>query len=262
MPSKWHDINEPSGLGRNNLKASKPEQVVEIAPAAAPAAEKKPEIRLLKGIWLAGENGFEFNKKCKARIEAKFLKETSAKKITVETFVHYRSCEEDLSQSIDVALNNDGIGEFEPTLFYGQAYKQAQNEDNADPECQYIFKASAKNCLNEIESELLEMPFLPDCLKEQQKKQAEANKSSSETGSAACSGDCEQCEKKPECFPGGEQCEFYDECKIRDNCTENPPAQQEEPQESAACMNTTAARTGNPATMDCATCEKKEECGI
>jgi hypothetical protein len=202
MPSQWHDINEPSGLARGKLKPSVPEKDVEIT-RTAPAPKKEPEIKLIKGTWLAGDEGFEFNKKCKARVEASFVREPQSKRVTVETFVRYNGDEEDLSQSVDVTLNNEGIGEFDLTLYYGQKYKQAQTEDNAEPACRYVFKATGKNCSNEIESELLDMPFLPECLKDRQEKKAATSQNAAESGSAACSGDCETCEKKQECSPAG-----------------------------------------------------------
>ena len=50
----------------------------------------KYEIELLKGTWLEGADGFQFNKKCKVRVEGKFLKKTNRTRVTINTFSTFR----------------------------------------------------------------------------------------------------------------------------------------------------------------------------
>jgi hypothetical protein len=263
MSEQWHDIDDPGGFSRPEPKSSKLQPILEcdVGQAAQPQ-KKEAEIRLLKGTWLGGEKGFEFKEQCNARIEAEFLKDTKNCRIKVETFVRYGQDEEDLHQSKEVFLDDDGIGEFKLTLFYGNRYSEAQSQDNADPTCQYVFKATADNCTGELESELLTMPFVPDCLNQQQEKKAQANKDGAQNA-GACSGDCDQCEKKSECFPSADECELKETCKIQDSCArqqEETPSGEEQ-QESIAQTNTDAAQSGAACTQDCATCENKDECG-
>jgi len=220
MPTQWHDINEPGIFSHKKKESQAPRKEVETAPAE-PVAEKKPEIKLIKGTWSEGADGFEFNKKCKAHVEASFIKDPQSRKITLKTFVRYKGAEEDLNQNVDTILDSKGTGECDITLYYGQKYKSAQDREDPETTCIYVFKAGGKNCTNELESEQLEMPFMPDCLKEREKSKADANKSASEDGMAGCTGDCEHCENQAECFPSSDTCAYSDKCKIKNKCTKD-----------------------------------------
>lgn len=115
------------------------------------------EVQLLEGKWLPGEEGFQFNKKCKAQVKAKFLKETCRRKVTLSTSVEYEGEEEDLVQQVEAELNDDGIAEGEVMLYYGDKYSDALRE-KPDAKCYYKFKATHNTAKNEVESENLEMP--------------------------------------------------------------------------------------------------------
>ena len=196
-------------------------------------------------------------------VQAQFLKVTKKRRIKVETFVQYEDDEEDLHQSQEVFLDDDGSAQFPLTLYYGNSYSEAQSKENADPTCHYVFKASADNCVNELESELLTMPFVPDCLAQKQEQKAQANQDSAENSESCGSGDCDQCDKKSECFPD-DQCEYKGTCKIRDSCKredDTSPSKEEQRQETTAQTNEDAAQNGAACTQDCATCGKKDECG-
>jgi hypothetical protein len=261
----WHDINDPGGFSRAGKKV--PEAApVSIAEAAAesPPPKKEIEIRLLKGVWLAGENGFEFNEPCNARIEAEFLKETAKRRINVESFVRYKGNEEDLHQSLAVTLDDDGVVEFSPTLYYGTDYHQAQSQEGADPTCQYVFKATADNCVSELESELLTMPFVPDCERKRQEETGRANENASAGAGSCGKADCERCERKQQCHPSAGNCEFKETCKISDVCerqSEDAGTPEETRQETSAQNNQDAAENGSACTHDCVTCPQKDTCG-
>lgn len=115
------------------------------------------EVQLLEGKWLPGEDGFQFNKKCKVQVKARFLKETGRRKITLSTFVEYEGEEEDLGQQVEIGLNDDGIAEGEVMLYYGDKYSDALRE-KPEAKCHYLFKATHNTAKNELESEQLEMP--------------------------------------------------------------------------------------------------------
>lgn len=257
---EWRGVNDLYFRRlKDEKKKAKPVEVED----EPPPKKKEPEVRLIKGTWIAGDEGFDFNKKCKVEVKAKFIKETKNKKITVNMFVKFKDDEEDLKQSLDGHLDDDGTAVIDITLFYGDKYKSAISKNPDDNVCHYIFRANHENCAEELESEELEMPFLPLCLKEREKNKAQMNKDASENGSATCSGDCETCEKRDECYKQGDTCEYWDECEIRDGCEqeEPQPTQEENKQESQAQMNKEAAKNGTPCTNDCETCEKKETCG-
>ena len=115
------------------------------------------EVRLVKGTWLPGDEGFAFNKKCKAQVELEFLKETSRKKLQLKTFVEYDGEDEDLGQVVDAFANDEGIAEAEVMLYYGEKYSNALGE-KPDAKCNYKFTATHPKGTGELESELLEMP--------------------------------------------------------------------------------------------------------
>lgn len=199
-------------------KSKSPEPVEEPAPAA-PVKKEEPEIRLIKGAWISNDEELDFNKECTAKIEAKYLKETKRRKITLDAFVEFQGEEENLNQTKDITLNDNGFAETTISLFYGEKYKEAIEKDPDDSLCYYIFRANGENCTEELESEKLEMPFLPPCVKERQKKKAEMNASGSGDGSA-CTDDCETCDRKEECLQKT-PCEYEAECTVSEKCQEN-----------------------------------------
>ena len=155
MPPQWHGINDLYFVkGKSEEKKGKP---VDTEVETASEEEQSPEVKLIEGKWLPGNEGFQFNKKCNAQVKAKFLKETNRKKVTIDTFVEFEGEEEDLGQQVEAFLEDDGIGEAEVTLFYGEKYSNTIRE-NPGAICHYKFKAHHNACKKDIESELLEMP--------------------------------------------------------------------------------------------------------
>ncbi len=181
--------------------------------------EQGPEIRLIKGTWSAKEEDLDFNTKCSAQIEAEYIKETKKRGITLDTFVIYNNEEEDLGQTEKVILNDEGRGQADLTLFYGEKYKQGTSENPDDNLCHYIFKVKGDNCINELDSEKLEMPFLPPCVEEKQKKKAEMNANGAH-GGCTCTKDCATCEDQKECVRT-DPCDFENDCVQRDSCKGN-----------------------------------------
>ncbi len=218
MPEQWRGINEFYFVkGKSEEKEAKAEPV-DIAEEKV-VEKEEPQISLVKGTWVATDEELDFNKDCTAKIEAQFTEKPSSKKVTLDAFVVYKNEKEDLGQSKDVVLNDDGFGEVPISLYYGEKYKQAIEKDPDDNLCHYIFKVKGDNCANEIESEKLEMPFLPPCVKERQKKKAAMNASGAQ-GDSSCTDDCATCEKQEECLKKV-PCDHEDECAIAASCQEN-----------------------------------------
>lgn len=143
---------------------------IDNSPTSNQAEEESNEIELVKGTWIEGKDGFQFNKKCKTRVDAKFLKDTKRTRITINTFVTFTDdkskaqIKENLGQTIDTNLakmNKDGmeaIAEAEVMLFYGEKYAKAL-EGNPGLTCKYAFTAKSPVAKKPMEkSEELEMP--------------------------------------------------------------------------------------------------------
>ncbi len=155
MAKEWRGINDFYFVKGNTQEQEA--QPVDTEEDSATEEEESPEVKLIEGKWLPGGKGFQFNKKCIAQVKAEFLKKTSRKKVTIDTFVEFDGEEEDLCQQVEAFLDDDGIGETEVTLFYGEKYSDAIRE-NPDATCAYKFIAHHNTCEKDIESELLEMP--------------------------------------------------------------------------------------------------------
>jgi len=149
----WHSVNDL-------YFAKTPDKGKAKAQEADDEPKKKnddPEVRLSDGKFVAGVEGFQFNKKCKVKVKVDYLKKTNRKKVTFKLFVVYNNKEEDLAHQAE-GYEDKGVAEAEVTLFYGDAYSKALQKDPA-AKCSYKFKASHTKGEKEIESELLEMPY-------------------------------------------------------------------------------------------------------
>jgi outer membrane protein OmpA-like peptidoglycan-associated protein len=157
MLSAWHDINAPSfSLGKS--KASKQNTPID-EPASDNPSQKESEVRLVSASWEAGEKGFAFNEKCNLLIKAEFIKPTKRKKVTCELFAVYNGTEENLSHQVEAYLNDAGKATAEMTLYYGNAYHEALQQNPAAT-CSYRAKITHSTAVSVLESELLEMPHV------------------------------------------------------------------------------------------------------
>ena len=123
-----------------------------------PEEKVEPEVRLFDGTFHEGEDSFHFNKKCKIRIQAEFLKYTTRTRVFFDTFVIFNGEEENLFQQVEAFIKKDkGYAEAEIMLYYGEKYYQALIDDPA-AKCKYFFRAKHNTGEKIVESELLEMP--------------------------------------------------------------------------------------------------------
>ncbi len=127
--------------------------------ASSQTQDDTKEVRLIKGTWLPGDDGFVFNKKCKVQVKLEYLKETSRKKLQLQTFVEFEGEEEDLKQTVDAFANDKGVAEAEIMLYFGEKYAKAL-EENPGATCKYKFIAVHPKGTKELASELLEMPHI------------------------------------------------------------------------------------------------------
>ncbi len=158
--NEWRGINDFYFV-RKKAEEKEPEPV-DINEESSADEKEEPEVKLLEGKWLPSEDGFQFNKKCIAQVKAEFLKETIRKRVIIDTFVEYEGETEDLGQQVEASLDNEGIGEAEITLFYGDKYSEVLRSDPSAI-CHYKFKAHHNACEKDIESEKLEMPQQKMC---------------------------------------------------------------------------------------------------
>ena len=125
-----------------------------------PKEDPEPEVRLFNGTFHEGEDSFHFNKKCKIRIQAEFLKYTTRTRVFFDTFVIFNGEEENLLQQVEAFIKKDkGYAEAEIMLYYGEKYYQALIDDPA-AKCKYFFRAKHNTGEKIVESELLEMPCI------------------------------------------------------------------------------------------------------
>jgi len=148
----WHSINDLYLVKSPQKGAAKTQDVDDEPKKKA----EDPEVRLSDGIFLEGDDGFQFNKKCKVKVKVDYLKKTNRKKVTFKLFVVYNGETEDLAHQAE-GYEEDGFAQAEMTLFYGDKYSKALQKDPA-AKCSYTFKASHSKGEKEIESELLDMP--------------------------------------------------------------------------------------------------------
>jgi len=157
MAQTWNDINDP-GVYKSPVEKPEKNQHVDYKTDQPVKNEKQePEVKLVSATWEPGEAGLEFNKKCTLNIKAEFLKETFRKKITCSLFVLYNGNEEDVKHKVDAYLDNDGNAKTEMTLYYGNEYYDAAQE-NPEATCQYKAKIEHPTATAVLESELLDMP--------------------------------------------------------------------------------------------------------
>jgi|GEM_PF-4452392 len=157
----WHDINEP-GMACIGRKAPPPpkkeEMAVEeiLAEHSAIAAIKASTVRLFNPQWIAGTEGFAFNRKCRVQVAAAGLAKDSGRRVTFSLFVESAAGKEPLQCSVDALVEN-GIAEAEVVLYYGEKY---YNLFSADPsqKCTYTFTATHPDAASAVTSPSLVMP--------------------------------------------------------------------------------------------------------
>jgi len=153
LAKEWRSVNDLYYSKSPVQTKTKPEQVEE----EQKKKDDGPEVRLSDGKFIAGSEGFLFNKKCKVKVKVDYLKKTSRKKVTFQLFVVHNNEDEDLAHHVE-GYEDKGFAEAEVTLFYGDKYQKALQKDPA-AKCSYKFKASHSKGEKEIESDLLDMPY-------------------------------------------------------------------------------------------------------
>jgi len=157
MAKAWNDINDPGVYKSPAEKPGKNQPVDYKTDQPVKNEKQKPEVKLVSATWAPGDDGLEFNKKCTLNIKAEFLKETFRKKITCSLFVLYNGNEEDVKHKVDAYLDNNGNAKTEMTLYYGNEYYDAAQE-NPEATCQYKAKIEHPTATAVLESDLLDMP--------------------------------------------------------------------------------------------------------
>ena len=157
MAQTWNDINDP-GVYRSPVEKTGKTKPVDYQTDKPEKNEKQePEVKLVSATWEPDGDGLEFNKKCTLNIKAEFLKETFRKKITCSLFVLYNGNEEDVKHKVDAYLDTDGNAKADMTLYYGNEYYDAAQE-NPEATCQYKAKIEHPTATAVLESDLLDMP--------------------------------------------------------------------------------------------------------
>jgi outer membrane protein OmpA-like peptidoglycan-associated protein len=156
VAEEWSDINDPGVF--KSVKPLKKSPVLEcITDAVEPALENtsEEEVTLSDPQFFKGDEGFQFNKKCRVRVKVDYLKETFRKQMTFALFSEYNGEVQDMQHAVN-GEEQDGVAEAEITLYYNEAH---YNDFCNDPSItvDYFFKASHPRG-TEIESPRLTMP--------------------------------------------------------------------------------------------------------
>ncbi|MBN1983213.1 MAG: hypothetical protein JW795_16885 [Chitinivibrionales bacterium] len=163
MAQNWHSVNE---LGFSALKQGDTKNKSEqrrYAPQeehSPPSQKEDTTIVLQKATWVPGSEGFQFNKKCQAKVKVYLGGKVPTKKLQLQFFVVYKGIEENLQADTEVLIGDDGIASADITLFYGENYYKDYSK-NRSLTCEYKFIASYNNGQKKIESNLLKMPAKP-----------------------------------------------------------------------------------------------------
>ena len=158
MTTEWHDINDPGYFcrpPRSDQQSQAP--TLQTETEGTKKKNDEPEVKLLSASWVAGTEGFQFNKKCKLQVKAEFLTQTIRKRVSISTYVVFNNEEEDLRQTVSAMIDDNGIAEAELTLYYGETFHAALCDDPAVT-CEYKAVASHPKGVKEITSEILPMP--------------------------------------------------------------------------------------------------------
>jgi outer membrane protein OmpA-like peptidoglycan-associated protein len=155
VATEWHDINDP-GFFKVSKKAKEPDGGMCTIDNVQPTPEDtSEEVKLSDPRFIEGEEGFQFNKKCRVSVKMEYMKETFRKQAHFALFSDYKGEIQDMHMEVD-GDESDGIAEAEVTLYFNDAY---YNDYYNDPSVtvEYFFKASHPKG-KEIESPRLTMP--------------------------------------------------------------------------------------------------------
>jgi hypothetical protein len=158
MSEPWRDINDP-GFFRPVKKVEKKPSAPYLTDTVQTEQEDKSlEVNLSNPVFIKGDEGFEFNKKCGVQVSVEFLKPTARKKVTFKLFSVYKDEEQDMHCQAE-GFEQGGIAKADLTLFYNDAH---YNDYCDDPSAtlDYFFKASHSTG-NEVESPRITMPCNP-----------------------------------------------------------------------------------------------------
>jgi Carboxypeptidase regulatory-like domain len=158
MSEPWRDINDPGFFRPVKQVEKKPSAPYLTDTVQTEQEDKSPEVKLSNPVFIKGDEGFEFNKKCGVQVSVEFLKPTARKKVTFRLFSLYKDEEQDMHCQAE-GFEQGGIAKADLTLFYNDAH---YNDYCDDPSValDYFFKASHSTG-NEVESPRLTMPCTP-----------------------------------------------------------------------------------------------------
>jgi hypothetical protein len=155
---EWHDINEPGRVIRGSQKLTQQQKIAPvefIADTIIAKEEPEKEVKLSCPKFLEGDEGFKFNKKCRAQVTVDYLKETFRKKVTFSLFSEYKGKIQDMHHEV-IGYEESGLAEAEITLYYNDEHYSDYYYDQSI-QVDYFFKATHPTA-KEIESPRLTMP--------------------------------------------------------------------------------------------------------
>jgi Carboxypeptidase regulatory-like domain len=155
MSEPWRDINDPGFFRPAKQVDKKPPAPYLTDTVQTEQEDESPEVKLSNAVFIKGDEGFAFNKKCGAQVDVEFLKPTARKKVTFKLFSVYKDEEQDMHCQAE-GFEQGGIAKADLTLFYNDThYGDYCNDPSITLD--YFFRASHSTG-NEVESPHLTMP--------------------------------------------------------------------------------------------------------
>ncbi len=163
----WHGINDFYFVKKKDSPEATPEDVEAID---EPPTKEEPELKISKGVFVPGPDGFDFLKECSVKVMVEFLKEgKKSAEIEFTLFSNYGTgkdaVEYDHKYQVRAHTNKSEEGAYYaeakiPKLWYDENYYN-DSEKPADATCEYFFKSDHPRARErKVESEFLEMPQL------------------------------------------------------------------------------------------------------
>ena len=165
MPSKREWVVDEKGYHAKSVWESSPSSTSPVSNDVSDASNTPPQkasspyakIVLSKVELIPISNGFEFNKKCKAKATVDVKDKSIGKRVTFRLFCKYNETEYEIKPPVEGVIH-DTTAEAEMTLYYGEKedgctyYEDSLK--NPDLTCEYIVRAShpATSDIKEIKS--------------------------------------------------------------------------------------------------------------
>ena len=154
MPTKKKWVVDEKGFHAVTEFVSAPSKKTAVDLDDEPAQQQKkdegPEVRLSQPEIVAPSDGFAFDKKCTLKVNVKYLKKTSQKRVMFDLYSEYKGKKELVESGLE-GFEKDGVAEAEATLYSPQGYEVGD-------QAEFFFEASHSKGEKKVESPKVSVP--------------------------------------------------------------------------------------------------------